>query len=465
MIEAVLLMLPAIVALIYGETEGISFVITAGICLAFGFVFKLGSGKQKNFFAREGFVTVALSWLLLSMLGALPFVISKSIPNFVDALFESMSGFTTTGASVVSDVEALPKCMNMWRCFMHWIGGMGILVFVLAVVPLTGGSNMYLMKAESPGPSIEKLVPKLKNTAIILYGIYAAMTVIMIIALLIAGMPVFDSVALSFGTAGTGGFGIANDSCGGYSTSVQVIITVFMILFGINFNVYFLIVCRKFKSAFKNVEARTYLIIIFVAITIITVCIAKRYSSVGLAVKDAAFQVGSIITTSGFSTVDYNLWSETPKFVLCILMLIGACAGSTGGGMKVSRLIILFKTIKRELFKILHPQSVKKITMDGKNIEEDTVRMTMVYFAAYVMIIFVSILIISLDNFSFTSNVTAVFATFNNIGPGLDVVGPAGNFSVYSPLSKIVMIFDMFTGRLEIFPVLLLLSPKAWRRS
>ncbi len=462
--EGVLMLLPALTGLIYQEKAGWCFVIMAVGCYLCGMLLGIHKSKDKSFYALEGSVTVALSWVLLSAFGAVPFVMSGAIPSYLDALFETISGFTTTGASILNDVEVLPKCMLMWRSFTHWVGGMGVLVFVLAVLPLNGDSNMYLMKAESPGPSVEKLVPRLRSTAMILYVIYAALTVLQIIIMLIAGAPVFDAITLTFGTAGTGGFGIKNDSLASYSTSIQVIVTVFMILFGINFNAYFWIIFGKIKSAFKMEEVRGYLAIIFVAITVITVYLRLDGVALGTAIKDSAFQVGSLITTTGYSTVDYDTWHMVPKMILLVLMFVGACAGSTGGGMKVSRLIILLRTIRKEIFTFIHPRAIKKVKMDGQNVPHETIRGVNVYFAAYMVIFFVSVLLVSVDNKGFMTNFTAVASAFNNIGPGMEAAGPIESFAAFSGFSKAVMMFDMLAGRLEIFPMLLLFAPSTWRR-
>ena len=389
-------------------------------------------------------------------MGALPFIFSGSIPNPVDAIFETVSGFTTTGASILADVEILPHCVLIWRSFTHWIGGMGVLVFILSLLPLTGGYHMNLMKAESPGPSVSKLVPKVQSTAKILYGIYFVMTVIQIILLLLGGMPLFDSLCAAFGTAGTGGLGIKSDSMAGYSTYLQVVITIFMILFGINFNAYFLLITRKFAQAFKMEEVRYYLGIIAIAVLIITCNIYHMYGSVSESLQQAAFQVGSIITTTGYATTDFNLWPEISRTILVMLMFIGACAGSTGGGIKVFRILILCKTIRKELHIFLHPNAVKKIKMDGKVIPHEVLRSTNIFIIVYILIIAGSIFLIAFDDFDLITNFTAVTATFNNIGPGLELVGPIGNFGMFSWFSKIVLTFDMLAGRLEIFPLLLL---------
>ena len=397
-------------------------------------------------------------------MGALPFIFSGSIPNPVDAIFETASGFTTTGASILADVEILPHCVLIWRSFTHWIGGMGVLVFILSLLPLTGGYHMNLMKAESPGPSVSKLVPKVQSTAKILYGIYFVMTVIQIILLLLGGMPLFDSLCAAFGTAGTGGLGIKSDSMAGYSTYLQVVITIFMILFGINFNAYFLLITRKFAQAFKMEEVRYYLGIIAIAVLIITCNIYHMYGSVSESLQQAAFQVGSIITTTGYATTDFNLWPEISRTILVMLMFIGACAGSTGGGIKVSRILILCKTIRKELHIFLHPNAVKKIKMDGKVIPHEVLRSTNIFIIVYILIIAGSIFLIAFDDFDLITNFTAVTATFNNIGPGLELVGPIGNFGMFSWFSKIVLTFDMLAGRLEIFPLLLLFVRDTWKK-
>ena len=463
-IEAAFMLLPAVTALIYQETSGVAFLITIVLCLAIGFPLTRKKPTRKAFYTKEGFVTVALSWIVLSIMGAIPFVISHSIPNPVDALFETVSGFTTTGASILSNVEALPHCMLMWRSFTHWIGGMGVLVFILSLLPLTGGYHMNLMKAESPGPSVSKLAPKVQSTAKILYTIYFVMTVIQIVLLLIGGMPLFDTICTAFGTAGTGGFGIKNDSMASYSTYLQVVITVFMILFGVNFNAYFFIITKKFAQAFKMEEIRYYFGIIGVATLIITCNIYHIFGSAARAFQQAAFQVGSIITTTGYATTDFNMWPEISRTILVMLMFIGACAGSTGGGFKVSRILILCKTVRKELHIFLHPNAVKKIKMDGKAIPHEVVRSTNIFFIVYVLIFASSVFLIAFDDFDLITNFTAVAATFNNIGPGLELVGPTGNFCMFSWFSKLILTFDMLAGRLEIFPLLLLFVRDTWRK-
>ena len=463
-IEAVFMALPAITALIYQETSGVAFLITIALCLVIGLPLTRKKPTRKAFYTKEGFVTVALSWIVLSIIGAIPFVISRSIPNPVDALFETVSGFTTTGASILSDVEALPHCMLMWRSFTHWIGGMGVLVFILSLLPLTGGYHMNLMKAESPGPSVSKLAPKVQSTAKILYSIYFVMTVIQILLLLVGGMPLFDSICTAFGTAGTGGFGIKNDSMASYSTYLQVVITVFMILFGVNFNAYFFIITKKFAQAFKMEEVRYYFGIIGIAILIITCNIYHIFGNAAKAFQQAAFQVGSIITTTGYATTDFAKWPMFSKSILMMLTVVGACASSTGGGIKVSRLLVGIKCIKREIVQLAHPKSVGIIRIGGKKVGSDILRTIYIYFIAYVGILIVSVMLVSLDNFDFETTFSAVLTTLGNVGPGMAKVGPMGNFADFSILSKLVLCFDMLAGRLEIFPFLVLFTAPAWRR-
>ncbi len=439
-IEGLLLFLPAIVSGIYFEHEGIYYVSVAAVCLILGFLMTRKKPKSQVFYLKEGCITTSLSWILLSFFGCLPFYLSKEIPSFTDALFETISGFTTTGASILNDVEALSHCALFWRSFTHWIGGMGVLVFLLAVIPLSGGSHINLMRAESPGPSVGKLVPKIRYTARILYVIYFAMTVLEVILLLFGGMPVFDALTTSFGTAGTGGFGIKNDSFMSYSPYLQWVVTVFMILFGINFNAYYLMLFGKLKKALCIEEVRAYLFIILAAIGIIFFNILHIYNGIFDALTHAAFQVGSIITTTGFSSVDFNLWPKASQSILVLLMFIGACAGSTGGGIKVSRFIVLIKTIIKELNSYIHPKSIKKIKMDGKPVEHEVVRSTNVYFITFMIIFSASVFAVSFEGKDLVSNFTAVAATINNIGPGLQMVGPTQNFqhfSVFSPADPV----------------------------
>ena len=454
-----------VVGLIYREKSAWAIFATMLLCLVIGVpMVLLKRPKQAVFYAKDGFVSVGLSWVVLSVMGALPFVISGSIPHPVDALFETVSGFTTTGSSILSDVEALPKCMLFWRSFTHWVGGMGVLVFMLTILPMSGGYHMNLMRAESPGPSVERFVPTVKSTAKILYGIYICLSLLELLLLLVGKMPMFDALTLTFGTAGTGGFGIKNESIGSYTTYQQTVITIFMILFGVNFNVYFLFLLKKIRQGLKNEELRAYLGIILGASLLITVNIAGKFGNPFLAFHHAAFQVGSIITTTGYSTVDFDTWPTFSKTVLVLLMFIGASAGSTGGGIKVSRIVILAKSVKKELKQYLHPHSISKIKMDGKPVEQEVVRSINVFLIAYLLIYAVSMLIVSLDNFDFTTTFTSVAATINNIGPGLDLVGPAANFGILSVPSKLVLVFDMLAGRLEIFPLLLLFVPDTWRK-
>ena len=462
--QAAFMLLPFFTALIYHEREFSSFLIAMAVCLVIGIPLTLKKPKNKVFYTKDGCVAVALSWLALCVFGAVPFVISGYIPHPVDALFETVSGFTTTGSSILTDVEILPHCVLIWRSFTHWIGGMGVLVFLLSLLPLTGGYHMNLMKAESPGPSVSKLVPKVQSTAKILYTIYFGMTLAQIVLLLIGKVPLFDTLCITFGTAGTGGFGIVNDSIGSYSTYCQVVTTIFMILFGVNFSVYYLILTKKFRQAFKYEEVRYYFGIIIASILIITFNTVHLFRNVLVAFQQVAFQVASIITTTGFSSTDFNQWPALSKTVLVLLMFVGACAGSTGGGIKVCRILILCKAAKKEFQLYLHPNAIKKIKMDNKIISHEILRSTNIYISVYLLIFAASVLLIAIDNFDLITNFTAVAATLNNIGPGFEVAGPMGNFSSFSYLSKSVLIFDMLAGRLEIFPLLLLFFKDTWKR-
>ena len=458
------MVLPTVVALIYRESEVWCFLATMAVCLMVGMLLVRRKPKNQIFYVAESFVAVSLSWVLLSVMGAVPFVLSGYIPNPIDALFETVSGFTTTGASILSNVEQLPKCLLFWRSFTHWIGGMGVLVFLLSVLPMVGGSHMNLMKAESPGPIVSRLVPKVQMTAKLLYQIYLGMTILEAVILILGKMPIFDAITITVGTAGTGGFAIRNDSLASYTAFQKNVVTVFMILFGVNFNFYFFLLVRKMGQAFKMQEVRAYFLIIASAIGIITVNTVALCGNALQAFQDAAFQVGSIITTTGYATVDFDKWPQLSRTIMVLLMFIGACAGSTGGGIKVSRVLILLKSVKKELKQYLHPSAVEKIKMDGKIVEHEVVRSTNVFMVAYVLIFTVSVLLISLDEYDLVTNFTAVTATFNNIGPGLALVGPTGNFGFFSNFSKVVLIFDMLAGRLEIFPVLLLFSRETWKR-
>ncbi len=464
-LEAIFLLLPSLVALIYQEKSGVAFIVTAVLCAVIGILLTARKPKNKNYYAREGFVIVALSWIVMSLFGALPFVISGEIPSYVNALFEIVSGFTTTGASILSDVEALSHACLFWRSFSHWIGGMGVFVFLLIVLPLTGGSNMHLMRAESPGPSVGKLVPKVRETAKILYMIYIAMTLIEMVILALGGMSIFEAVTLSFGTAGTGGFGVKNSSIADYSVFCQAVITIFMILFGVNFNFYYYLLGKNKKNAFKIEEVKWYFIIIFASIAVITFNIRGFYDSIGTAFRHAAFQVGSVITTTGYATADFNLWPQMSKTVLVLIMFCGACAGSTGGGIKVSRILIMFKTIGQEIKTLIHPRSVHTMKMDDKAVDKSVVRGVGAFLMTYAVIFCVSLLLITLDGKDLVTNFTSVVATINNIGPGLMEVGPTGNFAGFSAFSKCIFIFDMLAGRLELYPILLLLTPSVWRKN
>ena len=463
-IEAVIMLIPCIIALIYQEQSGWYFLLVLVLCGGAGWACSRTKPQNTVFYAKEGFLSVALSWIVLSFFGSLPFYLSGEIPDFEDALFETISGFTTTGASILTNVEALPYCMNMWRCLTHWIGGMGVLVFMLAILPMAGGYNMHIMKAESTGPAVGKLVPRVKSTAKILYGIYLVMTIVQMIALLLAGMPWFDSIALSFSVAGTGGYAILNDSAASYTVLQQSLLTIFMIIFGINFNVYYLFLIKRPKEALGCEEARNYLGIIVVTVLLIAWNVRGYFPTIWEALHHSAFQVASIMTTTGFASVDFDLWPSFSKIVLIGLMMIGGCAGSTAGGMKVSRIVIAVKTVLKEMSSLVHPRSVHVLKFEGKIIEHHVIRSINTYIVGYLMVMIGSILLISLNNFDLVTTATAVASAFNNIGPGLGGVGPTGNFQAFNAFSKVVLMFDMLAGRLEIFPVLLLFSPKTWQK-
>ena len=463
--ESVFLLLPAIVGLFYGEQRASgSYLISAALCLLVGFLVSFKPPVSRQLYMREGFACVALGWLVMSIFGAVPFVLCGDIPSCTDALFETVSGFTTTGASILTDVEALTHASLFWRSFTHWVGGMGVFVFIMAILPLMGGSTMNLMRAESPGPSVGKLVPRVMDTAKILYGIYLGITLLQSILLCICGLDLFESLTTTFGTVGTGGFGIYNSSIGGFSPLVQNVITVFMILSGINYMAYFYLLRREPRKIFAIEEVRWYLAVILASALVICANIRPLYGTLGEALRHSFFQVGSIITTTGYSTADFDAWPMLSKTILVLLMFCGACAGSTGGGIKVSRFVILFKTIGRELSTMIHPRLVRKIKMDGHSVPQEVVRSTHVYISVYFILLLASMLLISVDGHNFTTNFTAVAATLNNIGPGLDLVGPAQNFALYSAFSKYVLIFDMLAGRLELFPMLILLLPSCWKK-
>lgn len=464
-VEALLLILPAIVGVIYQEKSAVYFLPPI---ILLTLIYLIGGRKKpenSTIYAKEGMVVVALAWILWSLFGALPFFLSGYIPSYLDAFFETVSGFTTTGSSIMPDVEILPQCMHFWRSFTHWIGGMGVLVFVMVLTSLDKKNSMYLMRAEVPGPEKDKLVPKMMSTARILYGMYFALTALEVILLMFGGLSLFDSLIHSFGSAGTGGFSNYADSVGHFDSAyVDGVITVFMILFGVNFSLYFLLLIKEYKAVWKNEELRVYFGIIAAATAVITFNILPQYGSVTKAFRYAVFQVGTIITTTGYATTDFNLWPMLSKCILIALMIIGACASSTGGGIKVSRFLIAMKSIKREVKQMAHPKSVNLICVNGKKMSNDVIRSVFVYFMAYAGIAGLSVLIVSADNFDFATTFSSVMATLNNIGPGIEDVGATGNFSAFSPLSKLVFCFDMLAGRLEIFPFLMLFTTKVWRR-
>ena len=462
-LQSLFLLLPSITAIIYKEDTLIHYVTVAVCCFIIGSFMSWKKPTDTVFYLKEGCVATALSWIVLSLSGAFPFALTGEIPHFIDALFETVSGFTTTGSSILSDVEALSYSSLIWRSFSHWIGGMGVLVFLLAIIPMSGGSNINLMKAESPGPSVGKLVPKIRSTARILYLIYLGMSILMFILLIFGKMPIFDALATTFGTAGTGGFGIKNDSFASYSPYIQWVTGIFMMLFGVNFNAYYFILFLDIKKALKMEEVRWYFTIIALSVFVIFTDLMQFYPTMSAALKDSFFQVSSIITTTGFATADFNLWSTTSKSTLVLLMFMGACAGSTGGGLKVSRLLILIKTIFKELTSYTHPKSIVKIKMDDKPIEHEVVRSSNVYFITYMIIFVVSVFCLTFENKDLITLFTAVAATLNNIGPGLEMVGPTTNFGHFSDFSKIVIIFDMLAGRLELFPLLMLFHPELWK--
>ena len=469
LITGIFQLFPLLIAVIDHEPRNIlAYIESLCLILLVGSALLLFSrGGNRMFSAQEGFAATGLSWIFMSAFGALPFFLSGQIPSYVDAFFEMVSGFTTTGASILTDVEALSRCNLFWRSFSHWLGGMGVLVFPLAVVPgarKNGGTGIYLMRAESPGPSVDKLTPHLRQTAMILYGIYILLTALCIVCLLLGGMPVFDSFCIAFGTAGTGGFAIKNSSMGGYSYFLQTVVTVFMFLFGVNFSLYYMLLLRKFKAVFKNEELRLYFGIAASSIVLIAINISCMYNTVYEAVHHAAFQVVSIMTTTGYGTVDFEQWPAFSKAILLSLMFIGASAGSTGGGLKVSRVLLLMKSIRRTIRKALHPRRVQPVYMDGRAVSEEVCDNVNAYLAIYCVILVLSFAIISVDGFSIGTNFSAVASCFNNIGPGFELVGATQNFSIYSDLSKIILSLDMLLGRLEIFPLLLLLSPDTWSR-
>ncbi len=462
-IVGLLMLIPTVVGVYYWDDGLLPLLGVATGAILVGTLIRLWRPENTRIRAREGFVITAMVWVILSLVGALPFIISGEIPKFTDAVFETASGFTTTGASILTDVEAMSKSLLLWRSFTHWIGGMGVLVFLIVFLP-SSADEMNLMKAESPGPSVDKLVPKARRTAFLLYAIYTTMTLVQMIILYILGMPKFDAICISFGTAGTGGFGVRGDSCAGYSPACQIVITVFMVLFGVNFKVYFLMIMKKWKDILKCEEVFWYLVIYGACVAMVCFGIMSDIGSLAVSLRTSTFQVASVMTTTGFATTDFNLWKSMPKAVMVSVMFCGACAGSTGGGMKVSRFVIWAKQVRREISKFVHPRSVKRVRLDGKSVEEDVIRSTNVYMMAYLFVFMGSLLLISMDGMDMTSSFTSVTATINNIGPGLGVVGPAGNFAGFSGLSKWVFVLDMIAGRLELFPMLVMISPGTWRR-
>ena len=462
--ESLCMVMPLICAFFCDHSNIPTFLLCIAICLILGIIMIRIAPKKRDLYAKEGFAVVALSWILISAFGALPFYISGAIPSYIDALFETVSGFTTTGASILTEVESMPKALLFWRSFTHWIGGMGVLVFLVALLPLSGGNNLHLIRAESTGPSVGKLVPRVRTTAKILYTIYSAITVLEVILLLIGGMNIFDALTTAFGSVGTGGFGIRNDGMASFSPYIQYVVTVFMIVCGVDFSFYYGLILLREKKFSISEEIKTYFVIVALSTLIIFFNVRHLYPTIEETLRHSIFQVGSIITTTGYATTDFDLWPQLSKTILIMLMFIGGCAGSTAGGIKVSRIVIAIKTILKELKITAHPLRTHKIAMNGKLVEHETVRATNVFLVSYAIIFAISLLIISLDNKSFTGNFTAVAATLSNIGPGLAEVGPTKSFADYSILSKIVFIFNMLVGRLEIFPMLILFSPKTWKK-
>lgn len=465
-LEAALLLLPLIVAICYGEQKGIfAFLITILIALAVGFVLTvIFKTENKVIFAKEGFVIVALAWMAMSAIGALPFVLSGDIPSYLDAFFETVSGFTTTGSSILTNVEALSHGALFWRSFTHWVGGMGVLVFIMAIIPSVSDRSIHIMRAEMPGPIVGKIVPRAKQTAKILYLIYIAMTALEAVFLLFGGMSFFESVVHSLATAGTGGFGIKADGVSSYSPYIQWVLTIFMFLFGINFNLYYLLLIKRFRSAVSSGELWVYIGIALTSVAMISYNIYPLYNDLSDTVRHSAFQVSSLITTTGFATADFNLWPPLSKAILLLLIFTGGCAGSTAGGFKVSRVVMLFKMIKQELRRMLYPRSVSSVKFEGKILDKTTLRSVNGYFALYIVIIAISFLIISLEPFGFETNFTAVVTCFNNVGPGFGLVGPMGSFAQYSPFGKLFLSFLMLFGRLEIYPMLFALTPSTWTK-
>jgi len=470
-VEAALMLPSVVISMALHESASLhGFLLSIGIILAVSaFLFLITiKADGRRFYAREGLVTTGISWIVLGAMGCLPFYFSKSIPSYVDALFEMVSGFTTTGSSILNNVEILPKGILWWRSFSHWVGGMGVLVFLMAIVSLSGknqGFTLHIMRSESPGPAVGKMVPRVKDTAKILYWIYTGLTVIDIALLKIGGLSMFDSCCLAFGTAGTGGFGLLNDSFASYSPYIQYVTTVFMLLFSVNFSIYYLLLLKKFKAAFLDEEFRLFWTLVFISITLIAINVRPLYTTMEETIRHTSFTVGTLMSTTGYATTDFDLWPSFAKSIVVLLMFFGACAGSTGGGFKTIRLLLLWKSLRRNIHTSLHPSEVRAITVNKRPIDEQILHNTHAYLVAYVIIVIISVLIVSLDGFSFETNFTAVMATLNNIGPGLAQVGPTCNFSGYSDLSKLVLTADMLAGRLEIYPMLILLSRSTWKRA
>lgn len=467
-IEGLFLLPPLGISMYLGESAAIhGLLVTLAIAAALaGILFLFCRNARSAFYATDGMVCVAFGWIVLSVIGALPFYLSRAIPSFVDALFETVSGFTTTGASILPEVESMEKGLLFWRSFTHWIGGMGVLVFLLAIAPAKGaekGFTMHLLRAESPGPSVGKLVPKMRKTAAILYLLYIGLTVIDILLLLAGGMSVFDALCTAFGTAGTGGFGVKNDSIASYSPYIQNVTSIFMLLFGVNFSCYYLMVMRQFRSVIKDEELRLYVAIVLGSVALIVWNLWGFFPTVEETVRHALFQVSSIITTTGYATTDFDLWPSFSKTILLCLMIVGACAGSTGGGIKVARVLLLFKSLKRNIAQMLHPRKVKLVRNNGSVVDERIISNTNAYLSAYVLIVFLSFILVSLDGFTTGTNFSAVLACLNNIGPGLELVGPSCNYASFGILSKLVLTLDMLLGRLEIFPILVLFSLQTWK--
>lgn len=465
LLEAFLLLFPLGVA-IYNNEKILPFIYTIILLIVIGLSLSFIKSKRDYYFAKEGLLITTLSWLVLSIFGALPFVFDGAIPNFIDALFETISGFTTTGSSILTNVEVLPKGLLFFRSFTHWIGGMGILVFAIAIIPMSNDNSMHMIKAEVPGPFPGKLLPRLSDTAKWLYGIYLFLTILEIVLLYLGGMPLFDSILTSFGTAGTGGFGIKSASIAFYNSAyIEYVVGIFMLLFGINFNVFFFIIMRKFKQVFNNEEMRAYLIIVITSVLLIALNILSICSNFSEAFRLAFFQVSTVITTTGYSTTDFNLWPTFSKMILFILMFFGACGGSTGGGIKISRIVIVFKKLYNDIVSLVHPRSVKTIKFEKKKLNDSTVNAIGFYCLLYIAIIGIITLLVSLDNFDFETTLTSVVSCISNIGPGLGLVGPMGNFSMFSNFSKLLLSLAMLLGRLELYPLLLFLSPTFYVRN